>query len=50
MLEISGMLTGAALLFAGAYFIRRSFGAALLIAGVWVLTAQTGIVKNGAML
>ena len=27
-----------------------SFGAALLIAGVWVLTAQTGIVKNGAML
>lgn len=50
LLEISGMLTGAALLFAGAYFIRHSFGAALLIAGVWVLTAQTGIVKNGAML
>ena len=39
-----------ALLFAGAYFIRHSFGAALLIAGVWVLSAQTGIVKNGAML
>ena len=46
LLEFSGMLTGAALLFAGAFFIRQSFGAALLIAGVWVLTAQTGIVKT----
>ena len=46
LLELSGMLTGAALLFAGAFFIRQSFGAALLIAGVWVLTAQTGIVKT----
>lgn len=50
LLEFTGMLTGTALLFAGAYFIRRQFGAALLIAGVWVLTAQTGIVKNGSML
>lgn len=50
LLELTGMLTGAALLFAGAYFIRRPFGAALLIAGVWVLTAQTGIVKSGSML
>ena len=46
LLELSGMLTGAALLFAGAFFIRQGFGAALLIAGVWVLTAQTGIVKT----
>lgn len=50
LLEFTGMLTGATLLFAGAYFIRQSFGAALLIAGVWVLTAQTGIVKSGSML
>ena len=50
LLELTGMLMGAALLFSGAYFIRQSFGAALLIAGVWVLTAQTGIVKNGSML
>ena len=50
LLELTGMLMGAALLFSGAYFIRQSFGAAMLIAGVWVLTAQTGIVKNGSML
>ncbi len=50
LLELTGMLTGAVLLFVGAYFIRQPFGAALLIAGVWVLTAQTGIVKNGSML
>ncbi len=50
LLELTGMLTGAAMLFAGAYFIRQPFGAALLIAGAWVLTAQTGIVKNGSML
>lgn len=50
LLELTGILTGTALLFAGAFFIRRQFGAALLIAGVWVLTAQTGIVKSGSML
>ncbi len=50
LLELTGMIIGAALLFAGAYFIRQQFGAALLIAGVWVLTAQTGIVKTGSML
>lgn len=50
LLELTGMLMGAALLFSGAYFIRQSFGAALLIAGVLVLTSQTGIVKNGSML
>lgn len=50
LLEFCGVVTGAALLFSGAYFIRQSFGAALLIAGVWVLAAQTGIVKNKSML
>lgn len=50
ILEITGVLTGAALLFSGAYFIRQGFGAALLIAGVWVLAAQTGIVKTKPML
>ena len=50
LLELTGMLTGTALLFAGAYFIRRSFGAAVFVAGVWIITAQTGIVKNGSML
>lgn len=50
VLEITGVLTGAALLFSGAYFIRQGFGAAFLIAGVWVLAAQTGIVKTKTML
>ena len=50
LLELTGMLTGAALLFSGAFFIRQPFGAALIIAGVWILTAQTGIVKTGSML
>ena len=49
-LEICGLLTGAVLLFSGVYFIRQSFGTALLIAGVWVLAAQTGIVKTKPML
>lgn len=50
VLELTGLLTGAALLFSGTAFIRQSFGVALFIAGIWVLTAQTGIVKNKPML
>lgn len=50
VLEISGMLTGLVLTFSGLYFLGNEKGAALLIAGIWVLIAQTGIVKNFRML
>ena len=46
VLDILGVITGAVLLFSGAVYIRTQFGPALLIAGIWVLIAQTGIVKS----
>lgn len=46
VLDILGIATGALLLFSGAVNIREQFGLALLIAGIWVLIAQTGIVKS----
>ncbi len=46
VLDIFGVTTGAILLFSGAVYIRAQFGPALLIAGIWVLIAQTGIVKS----
>lgn len=45
-IENSGMLTGLVLTFAGLYFLGKVQGAAFLIAGIWVLIAQTGIVKS----
>ena len=46
ILDFSGLAAGAVLLFGGAVYIRTQYGLALLIAGIWVLIAQTGIVKN----
>lgn len=50
ILDYSGMLTGLVLVLLGLYFLGNEKGAALLISGVWVLIAQTGIVKNFGML
>lgn len=49
-LDTSGMLTGLCLIAIGLYYLGNEKGAALLFAGVWVLIAQTGIVKNFRML
>ena len=49
-LDTSGMLTGLCLVALGLFYLGNEKGAALLIAGVWVLIAQTGIVKNFRML
>lgn len=49
-LDTSGMLTGLSLVAVGLYYLGNEKGAALLFAGVWVLIAQTGIVKNFRML
>lgn len=46
ILEYSGIFTGLALSVSGLMRLGDEFGAALLIAGLWILTAQTGIVKN----
>jgi len=46
--QISGTAVGAALLFAGMYAMYKGYGAALEIAAVWILLAQSeklGIVK-----
>lgn len=50
ILDVSGMLTGFALIIIGLYFLGKESGAAFLISGMWVLIAQTGIVKNLRML
>ena len=46
----ASLLSGAALLAAGLYFILAGKGAALEIAAVWLLLAQPGIVKNTGVL
>ncbi len=46
VMDASGLAVGGALLFIGAVLIRKSYGAALFIAGVWILIKQTGIVKT----
>ena len=50
VLDFCGMTTGTVLAVAGLFCLGNEKGAALLIAGVWVLIAQTGIVKNFRML
>ena len=50
VLDISGMGVGIALILAGLYFLGSERGAAFLFAGIWILIAQTGIVKNLGML
>ena len=50
ILDVSGMQTGFALIIIGLYFLGKESGAAFLISGMWVLIAQTGIVKNLRML
>ena len=50
VLEVSGMFTGLCLVLVGLYFLGNEKGAAFLFAGVWILIAQTGIVKNLRML
>ena len=42
--------SGAALLGAGVFFLLRGFGAALIIASVWLMMAQPGIVKSSPVL
>lgn len=46
ILAYSGLAIGVCLSFAGLVLLERELGAALLIAGLWILIAQTGIVKN----
>ena len=46
ILGYSGFLTGLCLSVAGLLLLGKELGAALMIAGIWILTAQTGIVKN----
>lgn len=50
VLDYSGMITGIVLVTTGLYFLGQEKGAAFLVSGVWVLIAQTGIVKNFGML
>lgn len=50
VLDISGMAVGIVLITAGLYFLGSEKGAAFLFAGIWVLIAQTGIVKSLGML
>ena len=49
-LNISGMVVGIALTVTGLYLLGTERGAAFLLAGIYVLIAQTGIVKNFSML
>lgn len=42
----SGAFTGLCLSAAGLLLLGKELGAALLISGIWILIAQTGIVKN----
>lgn len=46
ILGYSGFFTGLCLSVAGLLLLGKELGAALLISGIWILTAQTGIVKN----
>lgn len=46
IIELSGFITGLGLAAAGLAMLGKELGAALLIAGIWLLIAQTGIVKN----
>ena len=46
IIEYSGFITGLFLSAAGLALLGKELGAALLIAGIWILIAQTGIVKN----
>lgn len=41
-----GFITGLSLSAAGLVLLGKEFGTALMIAGIWILIAQTGIVKN----
>lgn len=46
VIELSGFITGLGLASVGLAMLGKELGAALLIAGIWLLIAQTGIVKN----
>lgn len=46
IIELSGFITGLGLAAAGLAMLEKELGAALLVAGIWLLIAQTGIVKN----
>ena len=46
IVEYSGLITGMCLSAAGLTLLGKELGAAILIAGIWILIAQTGIVKN----
>ena len=46
IVEYSGLITGMCLSAAGLTLLGEELGAAILIAGIWILIAQTGIVKN----
>ena len=46
ILGYSGIFTGLCLSAAGLALFGKELGAALIIAGIWILIAQTGIVKN----
>ena len=46
IIEYSGFITGLFLSAAGLALLGKELGAALLIAGIWILIAQSGIVKN----
>ena len=50
VLDFCGMSVGIILIVVGLYFLGSERGAAFLISGLWVLIAQTGIVKSFAMM
>lgn len=50
VLDFCGMLTGILLTAVGLCFLGSEKGAAFLISGIWVLIAQTGIVKSFSMM
>ena len=50
VLDFCGMSIGIILIIVGLYFLGSEKGAAFLISGIWVLIAQTGIVKSFSMM
>lgn len=50
IMALMGMIISMFLILTGVINIRNNYGLALLIAGIWTLTAQTGIVKNKRVL
>lgn len=50
LMDLSGLITGVALLLPGLFFVWQGKGLALFIAAVWLLLGQSGLVKRAGVL